>query len=127
MSYPNAVLTLRHRLNVTQLVVEEDLLIGDVTARFQVVCLSLQLHHLRGLPRQEAGGADLFVPCVTSGSRVGFRGSEALCLGVSVAVSEEPRYAAAGLGRIWNRPSEISQVSTVDAMSTAAPLAKDAL
>lgn len=40
MSYPNAVLTLRHRLNVTQLVVEEDLLIGDVTARFQVVCLS---------------------------------------------------------------------------------------
>ena len=35
MSYPNAVLTLRHRLNVTQLVVEEDLLIGDVTARFK--------------------------------------------------------------------------------------------
>ena len=40
MSYPNAVLTLRHRLNVTQLVVEENLLIGDVAARFQVVCLS---------------------------------------------------------------------------------------
>ena len=100
MSYSNTVLTLRHRLNATQLVVEEDWLIGDVTARFQVVCLSLQLHHLRGLPRQEAGGADLFVPCVTSGSRVGFRGSEALCLGVSVAVSEEPRYAAVGLGRI---------------------------
>ena len=37
MSYPNAILTLRHRLNATQLVVEEDLLIGDVTARFQVV------------------------------------------------------------------------------------------
>ena len=40
MSYPNTVLTLRHRLNATQLVVEEDLLIGDVTARFQVVCPS---------------------------------------------------------------------------------------
>ena len=98
MSYPNAVHTLRHRLNVTQLVVEEDLLIGDVTARFQVVCLSLQLHHLRGLPRQEAGGADLFVPCVTSGSRVGFRGSEALCLGVSVAVSESLATRQSGSG-----------------------------
>ena len=40
MSYPNAILTLRHRLNATQLVVEEDLLIDDVTARFQVVCPS---------------------------------------------------------------------------------------
>lgn len=64
---------------------------------------------------------------MTSGCRVGFRGSEALCSGVSVEVSDESRYAAVGLGRSWNRPSEISQVSTVDAMSTAAPLAKDAL
>ena len=64
---------------------------------------------------------------MTSGCRVGFRGSEALYSGVSVEVSDESRYAAVGLGRSWNRPSEISQVSTVDAMSTAAPLAKDAL
>ncbi len=41
MSYPNAVLTLRHRLNATQLVVEEDLLIGDVTARFKWFTLPL--------------------------------------------------------------------------------------
>ena len=127
MSYPNAVLTLRHRLNVTQLVVEEDLLIGDVTARFQVVYPPVSSTTSGVCPAKETGGADPFVPCVTSECRVGFRGSEALCLGVSVAVSEEPRYAAVGLGRSWNRPSEISQVSTVDAMSTAAPLAKDAL
>ena len=121
MSYPNAVLTLRHRLNATQLVVEEDWLIGDVTARFQVVSAFL-------LNRSsDLGGADLFAPYVTSGCRVGFRGSEALYSGVSVEVSDESRYAAVGLGRSWNRPSEISQVSTVDAMSTAAPLAKDAL